>query len=100
CGFSLRDESALAEINPPRPMYVIAASEPPVTMTSASPSWMQRSASAMASAADAHAVETARLGPHRPKWIETLPAAALGIIFGMTNGLMPRGPPPSMNLVC
>ena len=41
----------------------------------------------------AQAVDTAVLGPHRPKWIDTLPGAALAIIFGMTNGLILCGPP-------
>ena len=47
----------------------------------------------MALAAEAQAVATAVLGPHSPKWMETLPAAALAIIFGMTNGLILPGPP-------
>ena len=70
----------------------MAASEPPVTMTSAWSHWMARKASPMALAAEAQAVETAVFGPHRPKWMETLPAAALAIILGMTNGLIRPGP--------
>ena len=46
----------------------------------------------MALAAEAQAVETAVFGPHRPNSIEMLPAAALAIILGMTNGLMRPGP--------
>ena len=46
----------------------------------------------MALAADEQAVATVVFGPRRPKWIEMLPAAALAIIFGMTNGLTRPGP--------
>ena len=92
-GSSLRIDRARAEMKPPRPIGVMAASEPPVTMTSAWSCWMARRASPMAWAAEAQAVETAVLGPHRPNWIEMLPAAALAIIFGMTNGLILPGPP-------
>src|SRR5207247_7425816 len=60
---------------------------------------MQRRASLTALAAEAHAVETAVLGPHKPYLMETLPAAELGIILGMTKGLMPRGPPPRTNFL-
>ena len=68
------------------------ASEPPVTMMSAWSCWIARKASPMAWAAEAQAVEMAVLGPARPKWMEMLPAAALAIIFGMTNGLILPGP--------
>ena len=43
-GSSLRVDRALIEANPPRPMWVIAASLPPVTITSAQPVWMSLSA--------------------------------------------------------
>src|SRR5207248_11303673 len=92
CGLSLRSDRARAEQKPPRPIGVMAASEPPVTITSAWSCWMARRASPMAWAAEAHAVETAVFGPARPKWMEMLPAAALGIIFGITNGLILCGP--------
>ena len=39
-GSSLRVESARIEANPPRPMWVIAASLPPLTITSAQPAWI------------------------------------------------------------
>ena len=45
---------------------VMAASAPPVTMTSASPRRMQLAASAMACAALAQAVTVAELGPRSP----------------------------------
>ena len=60
----------------------MAASVPPVIMTSASSYWMARRASPMALAAEAQAVATAVFGPHRPKWIEMLPAAALAHHLG------------------
>ena len=92
-GSSLRVDRARAEMKPPRPIGVMAASVPPVIMTSAWSRWMARRASPMALAAEAQAVATAVFGPHRPKWIEMLPAAALAIILGMTNGLIRPGPP-------
>ncbi len=92
-GSSLRVDRARADTKPPRPIGVITASVPPVTITSAVPNWMARIASPMALAADAHAVETAVLTPHRLNWIERLPGAAFGIILGMTNGLILPGPP-------
>src|SRR5271154_4512419 len=41
-GSSLRVESARMAANPPTPMGVMAASEPPAIITSASPCWMMR----------------------------------------------------------
>ena len=41
--------------NPPMDIGVTAASEPPATMTSASPYWMMRNASPMACALEAQA---------------------------------------------
>ncbi len=49
-------------------------------------------ASLTAWAAEAQAVETAVFGPARPNSMDTFPAAALGIILGMTKGLIRPGP--------
>src|SRR5262245_20245750 len=83
CGLSLRRDNDFAEVKPPTPMLVMVDSAPPVSITSASPRCMAWKASAVALAAEAQAVESAVLGPHKPKRMETLPGAALGIIFGM-----------------
>ena len=64
-GSSLRVDRARADTKPPRPIGVVTASVPPVIMTSAVPYWMVRIASPTALAADAQAVETAVLTPHR-----------------------------------
>src|SRR3954469_12823283 len=91
-GSSLRVERARIAAKPPRPMWVIAASLPPVIITSAWPSWMILKASPMALAADAQAVATAEFGPRRPHRIETWPLAALTISLGIVNGLIRDGP--------
>ena len=71
-------DRARAEMKPPRPIGVMAASEPPVIITSAWSCWMARRASPMALAAEAQAVETAVFGPHSPNWIEMLPGGRVG----------------------
>ena len=53
-------------MKPPRPIGVMAASVPPVTITSASSYWIGLKASPMALAADEQAVATAVFGPRRP----------------------------------
>ena len=73
-------------------MWVIAASLPPVTITSAQPVWMSLRASPIALAAEAQAVATAEHGPFSPQRIETWPLAALTISLGITNGLIRDGP--------
>ena len=73
-------------------MWVIAASLPPVTITSAQPVWMSLRASPIALAAEAQAVATAEHGPFKPQRIETWPLAALTISLGITNGLIRDGP--------
>ena len=91
-GSSFRVERARIAANPPRPIRVIAASLPPVTITSAWPSWMCLKASPMALLAEAQAVATAELTPFRPHRIETWPEPALTISLGMVNGLIRDGP--------
>ena len=51
---------------PPSPMCVIAASLPPVTITSAWCDWISLNASPIAFEAQAQAVATAELGPAGP----------------------------------
>ena len=66
-GLSLKAvDSARAAANPATPMRHIAASVPPATMTSASPSWMSRVASPMACAPVEQAVTTEWFGPLKP----------------------------------
>ena len=84
--------------NPPTPIGVIAASEPPAIMTSASPRRMISNASPIACAEAEHAVQVAEFGPRAPKRIETWPAARLMMAAGMKNGEILRGPPSSSAL--
>ena len=65
-GSSLRFDRARAEMKPPRPIGVMADSEPPVIITSAWSCWMARRASPRALAAEEQAVETAVQGPDAP----------------------------------
>src|SRR6185436_13959681 len=72
--------------------YVRAASLPPVSIRSASPYWMVRSAVPIAWFAEAHAEATPQLGPPRPNAMAIWPAAALSIILGTKKGLMRPAP--------
>src|ERR1039458_2533715 len=98
-GSSLRVERARMAANPPTPMGVMAASEPPAIITSASPCWMMRKESPMEWALVVQAVAVASLGPLAPKRMETCPAARLTMAAGMKNGEILRGPP-SRSAVC
>ena len=80
-------------------MGVIAASEPPQIMTSASPREITRNASPTACAPEEHAVQGAEFGPRAPKRIDTWPAARLMMLDGIKNGEIFRGPP-SSSAVC
>ena len=91
-GSSLRSDRARMLEKPAMPIGVIAASVPPVTMTSASSCWMALKASPMALAALAQAVATAVFGPRRPYWIETCPLAALTISLGIVKAETLSGP--------
>ena len=70
-GSSLRVESARIAAKPPTPIGVIAASEPPAIITSASSRRMISNASPIAWAEAVHAVQVARFGPRALKRIET-----------------------------
>src|SRR6267143_3306270 len=98
-GASLRMESARMAANPPTPMGVMAASEPPAIITSASPCWMMRMESPIEWALVVQAVAVASFGPLAPKRMETCPAARLTMAAGMKKGEILRGPP-SMSAVC
>ena len=92
-GSSLRVESARIAANPPTPKGVIAASDPPATITSASPRRMVSNASPTACADAEQAVQVAEFGPFAPRRIDTCPAARLMIVAGMKKGDIFRGPP-------
>ena len=98
-GSSLRVDSARMAAKPPTPMGVMADSEPPAIITSASSRRMISNESPMACADAEHAVHVAELGPLAPKRIDTWPAARLMMVAGMKNGEMRRGPP-SMSALC
>src|SRR3954466_9303381 len=97
-GSSLRVERARIAANPPTPIGVMAASEPPAIITSASLRLMISKASPIACADAEHAVQVAEFGPLAPKRMETWPAARLMMAAGMKNGEMRRGPPSSSAL--
>ena len=92
-GSSLRVESARIAANPPTPIGVMAASDPPAIITSASFRLMISKASPMACAEAEQAVQVAEFGPLAPKRMETWPAARLMMADGMKNGEMRRGRP-------
>ncbi len=92
-GASLRVDSARMAANPPSPMCVMAASEPPAIIASAAPRLISSAASPMACADAEQAVAVAEFGPLAPNRIDTWPAARLMIAEGMKNGEMRRGPP-------
>jgi hypothetical protein len=64
-------------------MGVIAASDPPAIITSASPRLMISAASPTACAEAVQAVHVARFGPRAPNRIDTCPAARLMMDAGM-----------------
>ena len=90
-GSSFLVESARRAPKPPIPIGVIAASEPPAIITSASLRTMTSKASPIAWADAEHAVHVAEFGPLAPKRIDTWPAARLMIAEGMKNGEIFRG---------
>ena len=89
----MRVDSARNAANPPRLIGVIAASDPPVIMTSASPRRMISNESPIACADAEQAVQLARFGPLAPNRIDTCPEARLMMADGMKNGEIFRGPP-------
>ena len=62
---------------------VVAHSEPPAKMMSASPYWMARIASPMACVEVVQALTTPRFGPRSPKRMLRWPATMLPIVLGM-----------------
>src|SRR3954453_19442544 len=92
-GSSLRVDRARIAANPPTASGVIAASDPPAIITSASSRLMISKASPIACADAEQAVQVAEFGPLAWKRMETWPAARLMIDAGMKNGEIRRGPP-------
>ena len=86
-GSSLRMDSAFIAAKPARQIGVIAASDPPATITSARPARMSSKPSPMADADAAQAVTVHELGPIAPSCIAISPAAIFGIIIGHMYGL-------------
>ncbi len=91
-GSSLRVLIAPMRANADTVSGVTGASVAPATTTSALPSRTMRTPSPMALAPAAHAVEMQSAGPVKPKRMEIIPAAALGIIIGTKNGLTRLAP--------
>src|SRR4029450_2910806 len=89
-GASLRVDSARIAPNPPTPIGVIAASDPPAIMTSAALRLMISQASPMACAEAEQAVHVAVLGPFAPQRIETGPEGRGMVADGMKKGEMRR----------
>ena len=97
-GSSFLVDNARSAPNPPMPIGVMAASDPPAIMTSATPRRMISNASPMACAEAEQAVHVAELGPLAPYRIETWPAARLMMAEGIKKGEILRGPPSSSAL--
>ena len=98
-GASFRVDIARIAANPPTLIGVIAASEPPAIIASASPRRMISNDSPTACADAEHAVQVARFGPLAPNRIDTCPAARLMMDAGMKNGEILRGPSGEERLV-
>src|SRR5207237_832534 len=76
-GSSLRVDSAFMLAKPARDIGVVADSEPPVRITSASPSCTARQAIPIEWPAEAHALDVVKQVPRRPWRIATWPLTAL-----------------------
>ena len=64
----------------------VACSEPPTTITSASPYWIRRAPRPMLCVPVVQAVTRARLGPRKPYLMDRLPAIMLMTLEGTKNG--------------
>ena len=85
-------DSAFITLNPPRPSWLIPASVPPDTMTSADPLLSTSSASPTPCVPAAHDVVTVLVKPFNPSIRLTWEVAMLGSIIGKKKGLS-RIPP-------
>ena len=85
-------DRARAEMKPPRPIGVMAASEPPVIMTSASSRWMAVQGVADGVGGRGAGRGDGRVGAAQAEVDGDVAGAALAIILGMTNGLILPGP--------
>ena len=77
---------------PPMPTFVIPASVPPASITSARLSRIASIASPMAMLEAAHAVHSEVSGPRAPSSIETQAAPMFGMIAVIASGLIRSGP--------
>jgi hypothetical protein len=91
-GSPLRREIARIAPKPAIPTRDTGASVPPQIITSARPSLIASSPSPSAMFEAAHAVHSESSGPLVPSSIETQPAARLGMIWTIENGLTRSGP--------
>ena len=91
-GASLRVDNACIAEKPPIPSWLEAFSQPPATITSASPYAINRAAKPIAWVAVVQAVEVARFNPLIPWRIATCPAAIFTMAEGTKNGEILRGP--------
>ena len=87
-------------MKPPRPIGVIAASVPPVIMTSAWSYWIGWQASPMAWAAEAQAVATAVFGPHQAELDRDVAAGRVGDHLGDDERADPARARRSCSAVC
>ncbi len=82
----MRVESAFIESKPPIAVPITVASDPPVTIATASPNAIFMNATAIASFELAQALATENVGPRIPCFIDTLPEAALAMSIGTKKG--------------
>ena len=68
------------------PVGHVAISDPPASMASASPNWINRSAMPMACVDVVHAVAMARFGPVKLNAIDKWPLTRLMMLAGMKKG--------------
>jgi hypothetical protein len=91
-GSSLRVEMARIAANAPIVASKTGASQPPASMTSASPRRIISVPSPIAWPEDAQALVGAKFGPSAPKVMAAWPAAMFETAIGMKNGLSRSGP--------
>ena len=91
-GSSLRVDRARAAAKPPTPRAEMVDSEPPATITSASPYWIKRAARPMLCKPVVQAVTAATLGPLRLNRMLKCPEIILMMEPGTKKGEIRRGP--------
>ena len=88
----MRRESARIAPNPEMPTWLIAASVPPQSITSARPSRIASTPSPIAMFDAAQAVHCDESGPRVPSSIDTQAAPMFGMISGIEKGLTRSAP--------